>query len=801
MHQAHIRKNGEIQTVREHCLNTAKFAEKMLKPIGLDKCGWVAGVLHDAGKCKDEFENYLGAAIANENVVRGSVNHTFAGVRFLLDRWHREENLGYSEITAELLAFAIGSHHGLFDCIDVKGNSGFFHRQTKEKIEYEESIQNFLCECVDIETLDAQYEIAVQEMVPMLKKIASLSLQIDDTLADQETAFYMGLLARLLSSSVIEGDRRDTAIFLNGDSFPQHSKNMREIWTDRLEFMEKQLDMFPKGKRIDIARRTISDTCAAFAEHPSGIFRLNVPTGGGKTLAGLRYALKHAKQWNKARLIFTSPLLSILDQNATVIRHFVGDDSLILEHHSNLVEPKDDPERLQELALLTETWESPIIITTLVQLLNVCFLGKTSAIRRFHSLINSVIIIDEVQTVPAKLITLFNLAVNFLSEVCGATIVLCSATYPRFENAAHPLRQVPIDMVPYEKELWEIFKRTEIQDAGHLSLDEIAQMISDTLKTCRSLLVVCNTKAEASYFFSNLKNDDCLCFHLSAAMCVEHRREILKELQSSLNHLKAAEAKKVVCISTQVIEAGVDISFHQVIRLSAGMDSIVQAAGRCNRHAEQLVPAPVRIVRCNDEKLRGLEDIVRGQTATASLLNAFSRSPQKFQKDLSSDQAIAFYYYKLYGEMKPGFQDDQTGEYGSIYQLLSDNPKYADENCCWSQHYYLRQAFRLAGNLFQVFDENTVELLVPYRKGRMLQQALLDASQSYAEKDWDAIRECIRQAKSYSVSVYEHQLKKLQELGAVTALFNDEIFLLSDGFYDNNTGFSLSRGISGFQEV
>lgn len=356
-------------------------------------------------------------------------------------------------------------------------------------------------------------------------------------------------------------------------------------------------------------------------------------------------------------------------------------------------------------------------------------------------------------------------------------------------------------MVPYEKELWEIFKRTEILDAGHLSLDEIAQMISDILKTCRSLLVVCNTKAEASYLFSNLKNDDCLCFHLSAAMCVEHRREILKELQSSLNHLKAAEAKKVVCISTQVIEAGVDISFHQVIRLSAGMDSIVQAAGRCNRHAEQLVPSPVRIVRCNDEKLRGLEDIIRGQTATASLLNAFSRSPQKFQKDLSSDQAIAFYYYKLYGEMKPGFQDDQTGEYGSIYQLLSDNPKYADENCCWSQHYYLRQAFRLAGNLFQVFDENTVELLVPYRKGRMLQQALLDASQSYVEKDWDAIRECIRQAKSYSVSVYEHQLKKLQELGAVTALFNDEIFLLSDGFYDNNTGFSLSRGISGFQEV
>ena len=801
MHYAHIREDGKIQTVREHCANTAEFAEKALAAVNLSQCAWVAGMLHDAGKCKDEFEAYLIAAINDGNAVRGSVNHTFAGVRFLLNQWHSGEELGYTEITAELLAFAIGGHHGLFDCIDENRNSGFFHRQMKEKIGYEESIRNFLKECVNIETLNARFRAAVQEMIPVLDRIASLSVQTDDVLADQETAFYAGLLARLLLSSVIEGDRKDTAIFLNDAAFPKWPEDMRDIWAERLKFLEKQLDMFPKERAIDAARRTISDTCASFAIHPGGIYRLNVPTGGGKTLASLRYALNHAKLWNKSRILFTSPLLSILDQNAAVIRRFVGDDALILEHHSNLAEPEDSPERLRELELLTDTWESPIIITTLVQLLNTCFSGRTSAIRRFHALCNSIIVIDEVQTVPAKLLTLFNLAVNFLSEICGATIVLCSATYPELENVEHPLCQVPIDMVPHEEKLWAVFKRTEIQDAGHLCLEEIVQMIPKLLENCGSLLVVCNTKNEAAYLFSTLQKDDYLCFHLSAAMCVEHRRKTLAAVQTALDHLKERNAPKVVCISTQVVEAGVDISFQQVVRFSAGMDSIVQAAGRCNRHAEQEGNAPVRIVRCSDEKLRCLEDIVRGKAATTSLLNAFARSPQQFRMDLSSNQAIAFYYRKFYGEMNPGSQDDQVGEHGSVYQLLADNPKYADENCSWAQHYYLRQAFRLAGDLFQVFDEKTVELLVPYGKGRMIQQALIEASRSYGEKDWSAIREWIHQAKSYSISVYGYQLEKLQELGAVMSLFDNEIALLSDGFYDNDTGFSLSNGTTGFQEV
>ena len=594
MYPAHIRKTGERQTVQEHCRNTAALAAAALRPLGLEKSAYLAGLLHDAGKNKQEYAQYLSEAVSGGNAVRGSVNHTFAGVRLLLDRWHSGcGTFSYSDVTAELLAFAVGSHHGLFDCIDPQQHSGFFHRQTKEGIFYDESRRGFLAQVADEEELERLFHSAVREMAPMLDRLAALSTQADDNEADRETAFYIGLLARMLLSAVIEGDRTDTAAFMDGIEPPVFPEDMRPIWTERLAFMEKKLAAFPRKTPIDLARHTISDTCAAGAARPGGVYRLNVPTGGGKTLASLRFALTHAAKWNCSRIIFTAPLLSILDQNAQVIRDYIGNDALILEHHSNLAEPKETPERLQELELLTASWSAPIIITTLVQLLNTCFSGRTSAIRRFHALCGSVIVIDEVQTVPGKMLTLFNLAVNFLSEVCGATIVLCSATQPCLEAADHPLHRQPVDLVPQQKALWDVFKRTDIQNAGCAKLEELSQIVTEVLSSCDSLLVVCNTKKEAAFLFESLQAENCRCFHLSAAMCVQHRRETLQALQSALDK-PSADRQRVVCVSTQVIEAGVDISFQRVIRFSAGMDSVVQGgrAVQPARRAKEARPRP-----------------------------------------------------------------------------------------------------------------------------------------------------------------------------------------------------------------
>lgn len=799
MHIAHIREDGKIQTGVEHSRRAAEYASRSLTPIGMKTTAYLAALLHDFGKFKQEYDHYLEEARAG-TAVRGSVNHTFAGVRFVLEQWHHGNGIGYDEVTAELLAYAIGAHHGLFDCIDVRQNSGFQHRQVKEGIGYAESRSDYLEQCAGLEELNSLFRASVRETTALLNQMASLSQQEDDEEADRETAFYVSLLQRMLLSAVIEGDRRDTAEFMNGDAFPKWPEDMRGIWAERLAFLERKLGTLPREKPIDQARHTISDTCASFARQPGGVYRLNVPTGGGKTLSALRFALAHAKQWNKARIIFTSPLLSILDQNAEVLRRFIGDDSLILEHHSNLAEPADEPERLRELELLTDTWEAPVVITTLVQLLNTCFSGKTSAIRRFHSLCNSIIVIDEVQTVPNKMLTLFNLAVNYLSEICGTTIVLCSATQPSLEIVQHPLKCPPPEMVPWQEALWSVFRRTEIKSAGQYRLNEIPQLIKQVLSGCSSLLVVCNRKDEAAFLLDELRDVPCRRFHLSAAMCQAHRRETLHTLQAALEAALSG-GEKVLCISTQVIEAGVDISFQQVIRFAAGMDSVVQAAGRCNRHAESQEPAPVRIVLCSNERLERLEDIGRGKKATVSLLSAFADHPERFQNDLSGQEAIGFYYHQLYGSMNPDFQDDVTPEYGSVYRLLADNPKFANAQCPMAERFYLRQAFQLAGKLFQVFDENTTDILVPYGKGRDIREYLISAAQTYGERDWQTIRRNINEAKQYSVSVYQYQFTQLEKLGAVTPLFEDSVYVLSDGYYDADIGLSIQKGTTGFQEV
>ena len=185
MYLAHIRESGEKQTVREHCRSTADLAAKALKPIGLEHSAYLAGLLHDMGKCKEEFAQYLEAAAEGGEAVRGSVNHTFAGVRFLLRQWHGPgKELGYAEVAAELLAFAVGSHHGLFDCIDARQGCGFDHRLTKPGIAYEEALRNYLAECADPEELESLFQASVQEITPLLDKLSALSPLEDDNEAN-----------------------------------------------------------------------------------------------------------------------------------------------------------------------------------------------------------------------------------------------------------------------------------------------------------------------------------------------------------------------------------------------------------------------------------------------------------------------------------------------------------------------------------------------------------------------------------------------------------------------------------------
>ncbi len=777
---AHIRTDPAgaeeaVQTVEEHCRKTAEYARQTLEPVGLPGAGYLAGLVHDAGKYTDRFQTYLRGREGR----RGSVNHTFAGVRLLLERFFTQGDL--SGVACELLALAAGGHHGLFDCVDSDGQSGFRHRLIKTDIGYEEAAENFLRLCVGEEELDGLFQKACGELTKVLEHIRSMTDENSES-CDDETAFYAGLLARLLLSAVIEGDRRDTAEFMQDARFPavRDEGELRAMWGVCLKRMEVKLEALPQTSPIDRARRAISNQCSEAAEQSGGVFRLNVPTGGGKTLSSLRYALAHAQKFGKQRIIFTAPLLSILEQNAAVIRDHVQDDSLILEHHSNLVRPKEDPQRLDELELLTETWDAPIIITTLVQLLNTLFSGKTSAVRRFHSLCGSVIVIDEVQTVPSKMLSLFSLAVNFLAEICGATVVLCSATQPCMERIEHPIHTPIPDLVPHDPVIWKVFQRTEIRDAGTRSLEETAAFAMERLETADSLLIVCNKKSQAQRLYTLLKAEGTALFSLSAAMCVAHRRDTLDRLRQSLGK----KGRKTVCISTQVIEAGVDISFACVIRLSAGMDSVVQAAGRCNRGGEAGpdVLAPVFLVKCQGESLAHLPDIQRGHDATGELLAEYALHPERYGGRLDCDEAIGYYYRALYRKQPRGYQDYvwQKGS-PSLFSLLSLNSDYENE-----QPYYFRQAFRQAGALFQVFEENTADVIVPYKEGREL---IMELCGGRAQHDLPYARSLLEKTKPYAIALYQYQIDHLEAEYSLIALPGGALGL--NGHYSEETGFSM----------
>lgn len=775
---AHIRWDMDgstvIQSVDEHCRNTAEYAKKSLDGAGLGYAAYLAGLHHDDGKRTHAFRDYITAAFEGKQMPKGTVVHSFTGTRFLLETFHRPGADPFEQLTAELLACAIGSHHGLFDCVDDAGMSGFRHRLTRPDIGYEEAVGNL----PDRQETEELFCKAVAEISQVVPKLLSLITRAEQ---NTETSFYFGLLARLLTSGVIAGDRRDTAEFMNAiPSAPEVPPD----WEGRLRYMEEKLSRFPSDTAICRARQAISQKCRDFAEKPGGIYRLNVPTGAGKTLSSLRFALAHAARHKKSRIIFTSPLLSILEQNAAVLREYIGDPKMVLEHHSNVVREKCIPDTLDDGELLTESWSAPVIITTLVQLLNTLFSGKTTSIRRFQSLVDSVIVIDEVQTVPSKMLSLFNLAVNFLAEVCNATVVLCSATQPCLEQTSHGIREPIEDIVPFDENLWAPFRRTELVDAGARKLEDIPGFAREVLETTESLLIICNKKEEARRLTELLS--DLHCFHLSAAMCPEHRRDTLIRIRERLGK------EKVVCVSTQVIEAGVDISFGCVIRLTAGMDNAVQAAGRCNRNGESAEVRGVYLLNCADENLGRLQDIQWAKNATTALLDRFRRAPQRYAHSLSGDEAIRDYYQLLYREMPRGHQDFSLGK-ASLYQLLSDNPGYRHDEA-----FILQQAFRTAGQLFQVFDSDTTAVVVPYGRGRDVIEQL---GSQRTQTDLAYAQSMLEQAKPYCVNLYRYQFEAMEKAQGIGCDQSGRIFWLEDGWYDPVTGLITDKQENSFLEV
>lgn len=786
---AHIRKvDGKkyIQTVEEHCHGVAEIAAELLRDIGLEKTAYLAGMVHDLGKFSENFKNYIEKAADGEKVQRGSVNHTFAGVRFLLEKHSDEQLSGFSDIVLEILAYAVGAHHGLFDCVDDNNNNGFTKRIQKEGIDYLNAAQEFLkicCSKQDIEDLLKQSE---KECLPVFNEIEKLADNVDAKIQNTQITFYIGFLARLILSAIIEADRSDTSQFMNGYS-EKTVKNISEIWINCIKNVEQKLSTMPLDKPINKTRAQISALCAEAGNLESGIYRLNLPTGAGKTLTSLRYALHHALAHNKKRIIFTMPLLSIIEQNAGIIHDYIGNEELILEHHSNIVET-DENDELDKRELLVESWDVPIIITTMVQMLNTLFAGKTANIRRMQALCNSIIVIDEVQTVPDKMLSLFNLALNFLAKICNATIILCSATQPCFEKTMYPLDKSVKDLITLTKEQETVFKRVRLEYKGEMDYEELADFAAGILEENNSLLLVCNTKNEAAVMFNLLcsKIKYVKAFHISAGMCTAHRKETIKEMQEALEN----KQQNILCVSSQVIEAGVDVSFARVIRLLAGMDNIVQATGRENRNREFDGLAPGYIVRLKGEVLKGLSEIEAAKNAAANLLVKYKNSPKIYDNDLMSEKAINEYYECLYGNVNDGYHDFYIESVrDSILNLMSCNGNVDSGKIPEYNKYFMHQALKTAGGLFTVFDEFSIDIIVPYDRGTEIIQKIF----AVGDKDYGKLKAVLKEAKLYTVSLFKYQKIKLEKQGALIFVPSVGVYILQDGYYDELTGLNLNQ--------
>lgn len=789
---AHIdmENNGRVQTVEEHLEDTAALAGSIGKTFGVESLSWLAGCFHDLGKWRKAFELYIRESESqNIKAIKGKLNHSSAGAVFLYRRYYKGG--GLQRLTAQLLCVAILSHHGLNDCMTAEGDDNF-NRRIKELngLDYEEIVQNLKNSSISLETADEYFNKAMNE-VERIQRIMSGNKYLS-------LSFSVGMTERLLLSILIDADRLNTACFYGDRKEKEITEEPWQPWELLGNNLLKKLSSYPLKDGIYALRREISEECFKFSVKESGIYRLTVPTGGAKTLSSMRYAINHARLYKKKRIFYIGPYLSILEQNSDVFREalFENDISLeqqfLLEHHSNVIfEPfGDEEDRTKQYRHLTENWEAKVVITTFVQFLNAVFAGATSSVRRFHSLGHSVIIIDEIQSLPIHMIQIFNLAMNYLKDICGATIVLCSATQPVLDKVSCPIHMSqPPEMMTDVDKLFQQLKRVDIEEkSGSLTTEEVCGFLDGLIDTHGDVLAIVNTKKAAALIYKELKSlfehqeTPVILIHLSTNMCPQNRLDFIKKIKDK------EPGKRLVCVSTSLIEAGVDLSFSCVVRSYAGLDSIAQAAGRCNRNQEK-EKGVVWLIHYEEEELGRLKQVRKGALCSQSVVELFHKNREKFQGDLLSRPSMeAFYERYYYDKDQKKLMSYPLKRFDtSLKDLLCANRKgcmaYCEKNRTRERpDLMFFQAFKTAGKEFAVIDQETVGVLVPYKKGKELIQQL------NGELHGRELIDCLHQCQRYTVGVYRNLLEELNRAGGITRLKNGEVLALKDGFYDEWLG-------------
>lgn len=706
-----------LHYLEEHLEAVAELSADFAESFGSSDWARVAGIWHDLGKYSKAFQSYIKKVSgydteAHIETVKGRVDHSSAGAQLAVEKF---------DVTGRILAYLIAGHHaGLPDWykLDLEVKGGVLSERLKDT----KHLNNIITQTISSEILE--------QTQPQL------------TIPGGREGF--ALWVRMLFSCLVDADFLDTEAFMNAGRSQQRGgyPAIHELLQSFNIYMQYLTGNAQKSK-VNRIRNKILQSCRNVATEQPSVFSLSVPTGGGKTLSSMAFALEHAVKYDKQRIIYVIPYTSIIEQTVNIFREIFTD--AIIEHHSNL----DPDEEDSKSRLATENWDAPIIVTTSVQFFESLFAARTSKCRKLHNIINSIVVLDEVQLLPPEYLQPIINVMNLLTEYYGVIFVLSTATQPAlatrkdgFERTIFKGIDNVHEIILDPDQLVLELERVHIQLPSDLHLSKSWNEIATELLQYETVLVIVNTRQTARDLYALMPKGT---IHLSALMCGQHRSDVINKIKQSL---KDGIPTRVV--STQLVEAGVDFDFPVVYRALSGLDSIAQAAGRCNREG-RLEKGEVVVFVPEQSRLPGL---IKTATQTSiSLLSASGGNPlarERFRE----------YFEHFYTRTSSLDKNDIT-------DLLKP-----DEG--------LEVQFRTAAAKFKMIDEYGQNIFVKYNEAS---RKWIDTLQKKGPERW-----LMRKLQRHSVTISDWQFKKLLERGEVDEVRQGMYTQVSDALYDENIG-------------
>lgn len=696
------------QTVLQHLTGTAELSKKFASAFGKGKQGEMAGYLHDIGKYSQLFQE----RIQNPECTK-RCDHSTAGA---IEAFNRRQ-LG--------VAMCIMGHHG--GLLNMGGN-----KDTSE----DPTVQGRLKKGREGKIPD--YHIW-RELCP------NQNFGDVPEMDPNQTPFERYMEIKMLYSSLVDADFLETEHFMEEEAVPRGGFDTMEQLKERLETYLENKKWLTAQTGINGMRTEILETAAHQGRtRERGIYTLTVPTGGGKTISSLRFALHHAVEHGLERIIYVIPYVNIIEQTAEQFREILGSRN-VLEHHSNILYEEEDERDQRRFQLASENWQATVVITTAVQFFESLFHNKPSRCRKLHNIANSVIIYDEVQMLPVSQWIPCVQALEELSRSYRATQVLCTATQPAM---TFPQKTLPLELIREPKRYFGKFKRVTFRNSGLLPLEEVAEKIEGN----EQVLCIVNTKRTAQSLYKLIVEKEGV-FHLTTMMVPVHRKEVLGQIKE---RLKAGKPCKV--IATSLVEAGVDLDFPYVMREQAGLDSILQAAGRCNRNGSRSFGESITEVFELEGKIHAS---IRQQVDAA-------RYVMRQYEQWDSLEAIEA-YFKFWRDLRGEENLDQK-------QVMDKIGRYA---------------FRDVAEAFQLIENDTYTVYIPWKEeGEELVSRLRSGFYDKA---------LFRALGRYGVNVFELHYRDLVRLGNLE-LINGIGVLINRNIYHEDTGleFQTEEGIAIF---